>query len=57
MNCDDSPGLAWTQQDLYIPQPTTAYPFQDSHILYAAAAFYYWYNNTKILLVTIILIE
>ena len=22
MNCDDSPGLAWTQQDLYIPQPT-----------------------------------
>ena len=23
MNCDDSPGLAWTQQDLYIPQPTT----------------------------------
>ena len=23
MNCDDSPGLAWTQQDLYIPQPTS----------------------------------
>ena len=22
MNCDDPPNLAWTQQDLYIPQPT-----------------------------------
>ena len=24
MNCDDPPNLAWTQQDLYIPQPTTS---------------------------------
>ena len=22
MNCDGSPDLAWTQQDLYIPQPS-----------------------------------
>ena len=22
MNCDDPPDLAWTQQDLYIPQQT-----------------------------------
>ena len=26
MNCDDPPNLAWTQQDLYIPQPTTPIP-------------------------------
>ena len=26
MNCDDPPGLAWTQQDLYIPQPTICSP-------------------------------
>ena len=25
MNCDDPPGLAWTQQDLYIPQPTNCH--------------------------------
>ena len=24
MNCDDPPNLAWTQQDLYTPQPTKA---------------------------------
>ena len=23
MNCDDPPNLAWTQQDLYTPQPTS----------------------------------
>ena len=22
MNCDDPPNLAWTQQDLYTPQPS-----------------------------------
>ena len=27
MNCDDPPNLAWTQQDLYIPQPTSTKAF------------------------------
>ena len=30
MNCDGSPDLAWTQQDLYIPQQTLSFEKEES---------------------------